>query len=40
VNRNTQVEKVITDIQLWRWDDEAGRWWLASGLPDLDATHH
>lgn len=40
VNRNTQVEKVITDIQLWHWDDEAGRWWLASGLPDLDATKY
>lgn len=40
VNKNTQVEKIITDIQLWHWDDEAGRWWLASGLPDLDATQN
>lgn len=40
VNKNTQVEKIITDVQLWRWDDEAGRWWLASGLPDLDATNY
>jgi hypothetical protein len=40
VNKNTQVEKVITDIQLWHWDEEGGRWWLASGLPDLDATDH
>jgi hypothetical protein len=40
VNKNTQVEKIITDIQLWHWDEEAGRWWLASGLPDLDATDH
>ena len=38
VNRNTQVEKVITDRQTWRWDAEAKRWWLMSGLPDLDAT--
>ena len=38
VNRNTQVEKVITDRQSWRWDAEAKRWWLVSGLPDLDAT--
>lgn len=37
VNRHTQVEKVITDRQRWRWDPEAKRWWLASGLPDLDA---
>ncbi|HEU0154182.1 MAG TPA: hypothetical protein VFQ84_12650 [Arenimonas sp.] len=38
INRNTQVEKVITDRQTWRWDAEAKRWWLMSGLPDLDAT--
>lgn len=38
VNQNTQVEKIITDVQLWHWDEVAGRWWLASGLPDLDNT--
>ena len=38
VNRHTQVEKIITDRQRWRWDPEAKRWWLASGLPDLDAA--
>ncbi|GAB2667065.1 hypothetical protein [Arenimonas aestuarii] len=38
VNRHTQVEKIITDRQQWRWDAEAKRWWLASGLPDLDAA--
>jgi len=38
VNRHTQVEKVLTDRQRWRWDPEARRWWLASGLPDLDAA--
>jgi hypothetical protein len=37
VNRNTLVEKVITDNQRWRWDAEAKRWWLVSGLPKLDA---
>jgi hypothetical protein len=37
VNRNTQVEKVLTDNQRWRWDAEAKRWWLVSGLPRLDA---
>lgn len=37
VNRHTQVEKVLTDRQRWRWDPEAKRWWLVSGLPDLDA---
>lgn len=38
VNRHTQVEKIITDRQQWRWDAEAKRWWLVSGLPDLDAA--
>ena len=38
VNRHTQVERIITDRQRWRWDPEAKRWWLASGLPDLDAA--
>ncbi len=37
VNRNTQVERIVTDRQKWRWDAEAKRWWLVSGLPDLDA---
>ncbi|MBW8366516.1 MAG: hypothetical protein K0M70_01460 [Arenimonas sp.] len=37
VNRNTQVERIITDRQQWRWDAQAKRWWLVSGLPDLDA---
>jgi hypothetical protein len=37
VNRNTQVERILTDRQKWRWDAEAKRWWLVSGLPDLDA---
>ncbi len=38
INRHTQIEKVLTDRQRWRWDPEAKRWWLASGLPDLDAA--
>ena len=24
--------------ETWRWDAEAKRWWLVSGLPDLDAA--
>jgi hypothetical protein len=36
VNRNTQVEKIIVDNQHWRFDPEAKRWWLTTGLPDLD----
>ena len=37
VNRNTQVERIVTDRQQWRWDAQAKRWWLVSGLPDLGA---
>lgn len=37
VNRNTLVEKVTTDRQRWRWDEEAKRWWLVSGLPKLES---
>jgi uncharacterized protein YceK len=37
VNRNTLVEKVLTDKQRWRWDEEAKRWWLISGLPKLES---
>lgn len=39
VNRNTLVEKVVTDRQRWRWDEEAKRWWLVSGLPRLDSRY-
>lgn len=35
VNRHTQAERSLTDRQRWRWDPEAKRWWLASGLPDF-----
>ena len=36
VNRNTQVERTITDRQAWRYDPAAKRLWLTSGLPDLN----
>ena len=36
VNRNTQVERTITDHQAWRYDPAAKRLWLTSGLPDLN----
>ncbi len=35
VNKHTQVERVISDRQRWRWDDKANTWWLVSGLPDI-----
>lgn len=36
VNRHTQAERIVTDHQRWRYDPEARRWWLVSGLPPLD----
>ena len=36
VNKHTQAEKMLLDRQVWRWDEEGGRWWLVSGLPNLD----
>jgi len=35
VNRHTQTERTIVDQQVWRWDEEARRWWLTTGVPDL-----
>ncbi len=37
VNVNTQGVRNLIDVQVWRYDMAAGRWWLVSGLPDLDA---
>lgn len=34
-NRHTMVERHLVDHQVWRWDAQAKRWWLVSGLPDL-----
>ncbi|QBG89790.1 hypothetical protein ACQR53_00325 [Xanthomonas oryzae] len=35
INRNTQAERLVRSIEIWRWNREQKRWWLASGLPDL-----
>lgn len=37
VNRHTQQARSIVDVQDWRYDPEARRWWLVSGLPRMDA---
>lgn len=37
VNRNTQAARSVAWQQEWRFDAEAERWWLVSGLPSLDA---
>ena len=38
INRHTQVEKVIIEHELWRWDPVSKHWWLTTGLPKL--TQH
>lgn len=35
INEHSQAERVVIDRQVWRWDAEAKRWWLTSGLPDI-----
>lgn len=39
VNRHTMAEREVTYREQWRWDEQAGTWWLTSGLPDLWAGH-
>lgn len=38
VNVNTQHARSIVDHQVWRYDAEAKRWWLSSGLPDISRS--
>ena len=35
VNVNTQSARSVVDRQRWRYDKEANRWWLMTGLPDI-----
>lgn len=35
VNKNTLSERVIGHREIWRYDEQAKRWWLTSGLPRL-----
>ena len=35
INVHTQVPRTIVDKQIWKWDEEAERWWLTTGLPDI-----
>ncbi len=37
INTNTQGVRNLIDLQDWRYDPVAKRWWLTSGLPSLDA---
>lgn len=38
VNSSQRVYGVL-DHQTWRWDENAKRWWLESGLPDVRENH-
>lgn len=37
VNQHTQIERSISDRQVWRWDVQGKQLWLTSGLPDFSA---
>lgn len=34
-NRHNMVVNTINDHQVWRWEQDSGRWLLISGLPDI-----
>ena len=35
INVHTQHQRSIIDNQVWKYDPQAQRWWLESGLPDI-----
>lgn len=37
INVHTQGINSVIDRQMWRYDKDAGRWWLITGLPDITA---
>ena len=37
ISKNTMRERMITDHQVWSYDEEAKQFWLSSGLPDFTA---
>lgn len=36
VNRHTQEVRSTVDAQVWRFDPDAKRWWLMTGLPRFE----
>ncbi|MEZ5545935.1 MAG: hypothetical protein R3F10_12235 [Lysobacteraceae bacterium] len=38
VNEHTQAERVVTDRQIWQWDEARKTWWLTTGLPDITTS--
>jgi hypothetical protein len=37
INVHTQAISSVIDRQEWRYDPDAKRWWLVTGLPDITA---
>ena len=35
INQNTQAVRELSSALTWRYDEQAKRWWLTSGLPEL-----
>ncbi|NZA24806.1 hypothetical protein H0E84_00250 [Luteimonas sp. SJ-92] len=35
VNRHTMAERSLRHTEQWRYDPDAGQWWIANGLPDF-----
>lgn len=35
VNRHTMAERGLRYREAWRWDEQAGTWWITGGLPDF-----
>jgi hypothetical protein len=35
IQDDVQRMRSISDRQQWRWDPDAGTWWLHSGIPDF-----
>lgn len=35
VNRHTQAERTVRVREIWRFDEDARRWWQTEGLPKL-----
>jgi hypothetical protein len=38
-NVHTQGVRTIVDHQLWRYDEQADKWWLETGIPDLNQAN-
>lgn len=36
VNVHTQTARSVVDHQIWKYDEQAKRWWLISGLPNIN----